>query len=298
MVELTGKDWGADMNSGLTWDIWLPLNLPYPPAVAWYSLLIGGLWFLGILLSAGGTVGFSHWIWRAIFQSDLPDWIGFVQVLAWLVVNFLAWWMTDQAWHAIAVNSAALGALLAFGAVVVNGVEDGFLAFAPLVLAGFVAWLTWPSPMDSFSWISNSVFGKGSGQLAGVDREPATLESARAELDRCLTWWKSNPGKPYLDYALFDYQLGDMHLGAGFELTSYQIGPGREIDVGSFEFRVSMELARFRLSTGDQALFPEKTYLVAKQPSMDTWMIQDQTQLDAGNIEGLMQELLPDNAGF
>jgi hypothetical protein len=298
MAEPTGKDWGARMNSGLAWDLWLPLELPWPPAGAWYSLLIGGLWLLGVLLSAGGTVGFSQWAWRGIFASDLPDWIGISQLLAWLTVNFLAWWMTDHVWHAIAVNSAALGALLAFGAVVVNGVDDGFLVLAPLVLAGFVAWLTWPSPRDNITWISNAVFGGRSGQSAGIDRKPANMETARAELDRCLAWWKTHPGEPYLDRSQFQYMLGDMHMGTGFELKSYQIGPGREAGEGMFEFRVSMELTRFRLSTGNQALFPEKTYLVAKQPPMDTWMIQDQALADAANVEGLMQELLPDNPGY
>lgn len=279
-------------------ELQLPLDLPGPPASVWQWVLIWGLWLVGLAMSGAGIVALFAYCWSLFFNSRFPVWIPVLAFMAWSSAQFLAWWMGTLEWQNIAVNSAAVGVVLFFIGLAVHDEMDGLVLFATVAMGGLIVWLTWPKTKDGLAWISNQAVSSWSGNSAGKGLGPATMESARAELDRCLAWWKSHPGEPYLDRSQFQYMLGDLHMGTGFELKSYQIGPGREFDVGSFEFRVSMELARFRLSTGDQALFPEKTYLVAKQPSMDTWMIQDQTQLKDGNVEGLMQELLPDNPGF
>ncbi len=287
------------MNLILALDLQLPLDLPGPPVAVWHWAVIWGLWLLGLVLALGGIYAVFIKYDEASSYS-LPGWIPVLAFVAWLIAQVLGWWIAGIAWHNIAVNSFAVGVLLALVGIVVaaNGEGCGSCLLCLMAVAGLVIWLTWPRTRDGIAWISNRIPDDWAGFSFGGEEELVTIETARAELDRCLAWWKSHPGEPYLDRSQFQYMLGDLHMGTGFELKSYQIGPGREVDVGSFEFRVSMELARFRLSTGDQALFPEKTYLVAKQPPMDTWLIEDQSLLESGNVEGLIQELLPGSSGY
>lgn len=238
-------DTALNMNAALCLAITLPFGLPDWLASGWWWLLLWPVWLYSLWLFGMGLYFFlSDPKGRVKGKLICPFWVYGLLFVAWLVAQILAWWLGNASWSSVMLNGAIFG-LLAFLLGMIS-----LLSRTGVVIFAVLLWFSWPKLKEYGLLLADAVPPMWSKLTAFVSgekpEEPATVESARAELDGYLQKWKTN-GVRWLGTPEGGSFFSDIHHGLGFDLGSYSIGPGRKLEEGVFEFRVLMEVSKYSL---------------------------------------------------
>jgi hypothetical protein len=234
--------------------------------IGWSGLSIG--WMIGLLLFFVGAVYLVYGEDAFEGHAKAPKaskWDGPILILMWGIwlggpIVFYLWKSTPM--HFLMLGGIGAGAAV-FCAGKTANVTGRPLFFILFAIFSGLAWYTWPAPKEYAMAAATAVRKDLASALSMEWFKPAeaiTLATGQAELQRSLEKWKKSEFLMMTDFV-------DVHHGLGFQLKSYSVGPGREVESGVFEFRVQLEVSKFQTyPLENQAFFPDKTYTVIHSP--------------------------------
>lgn len=218
---------------------------------------------------------------RGTFREDIliPSWCVVLLALVWPVAQIAGFFIVETVpWKIIMIIGIAGGiAVFVLGKVAFAVTRRVFFVLA--FIAGLWSWYTWPQSktlaLATFDYVSE-VVSNGRTSIAtwwsGTRLDQPSMELAQAELERCLSLWKQRQLMRGSTHSGYPSGCFDAHHDLFFDLASWHVGAGKELEVGVYEFRLSMEVSLYEAFTFYQ-FFPEKVATVIKDPSSDRWGI-------------------------
>lgn len=244
------------------------------------------LWFVG---ACGFGAGFAALLTDRRNSTPLhskmlvPEWVRLFVVVFWMgaQVLYFCQWATIPWWQVMIWGISIGIAFFILGEIAYAMGRPQFFVIAAII--GGVCWYTWPKPKeyalvarDTAVFLGNGAFeyaelawAKGREWWEGSP--PPTLAMAQAELELNLNRWKQGELAPYVTFGPGFYKsFGDAHQGSGFQLLNWYVGPGRQLEEGVYEFRISLEVQKYG-NLSFRTYFPEKTVTVVQLPDSKGW---------------------------
>lgn len=251
-----------------------------------------GLGFFCLLWFVGGCcfgAGFAAFVTDRKNSTPLhtktlcPEWFRLVVIGLWVGAQILYFcvWATIPWWQVMIWGISIGIVFFALGEIAYKMGRPVFFVITAIIIAA--CWYTWPKPKEyallardtalvlgNDAWLKAQA-GWEDGKQWWTGAKPPTLALAQAELESILQKWQKREWIPQQSTGLSNYKTyGDAHQAAGYELMTWSIGPGRELEAGIFEFKLSLEVRKYG-NLEFRTYFPEKTVTVINFPNSENW---------------------------